>query len=43
LRDGPIRQGEQVLIVDHLRGAQTLCDVCHPVFFDPDNTRAKGA
>ena len=41
LRDGPNRYGEHVILVDHLRDLQTLCEVCHPVFFDPDNTRAK--
>ncbi|MCF2871919.1 sarcosine oxidase subunit alpha family protein [Octadecabacter sp. G9-8] len=41
LRDGANRHGETVMMVDHLRGVKTLCEVCHPVFFDPDNTRAK--
>ena len=43
LRDGANRQGETVRMVDHLRGIETVCEVCHPVFFDPDNTRAKEA
>jgi sarcosine oxidase subunit alpha len=41
LRDGPNRHGETVMVIDHVRDQQTLCEVCHPVFLDPDNTRAK--
>jgi sarcosine oxidase subunit alpha len=41
LCNGPDRLGERIMLVDHLRDIQTLCEVCHPVFFDPDNTRAK--
>ncbi len=42
LRHGPDRMGNQVMLVDHLRGVQTLCTVCAPVFFDPDGGRARG-
>ncbi|MEJ6639947.1 MAG: sarcosine oxidase subunit alpha family protein [Octadecabacter sp.] len=41
LLDGHNRHGETVQLVDHLRGVETVCEVCHPVFLDPDNTRAK--
>ncbi len=42
LRDGPMRHGDVVKMVDHLRGVETLCTVCDPVFFDPDGGRARG-
>jgi len=42
LKDGPNRYGEQIMIVDHLRDVQTLCEVCHPVFFDPEGGLARG-
>jgi len=42
VRHGPDRIGERVLMVDHLRKIRTLCEVCPPVFFDPDGGRARG-
>ncbi len=42
LKDGPNRMGEHVMLVDHVRDVRTLCEVCHPVFFDPDGGRARG-
>ncbi|HMO08623.1 MAG TPA: aminomethyltransferase family protein, partial [Paracoccaceae bacterium] len=42
LRNGRARQGERVRLVDHLRGIDAMCDVCHPVFFDPDGGRMRG-
>ena len=42
LRDGRARHGQSVRLVDHLRGADLLCEVTHPVFFDPDGGRARG-
>lgn len=42
LRDGPMRHGDAVKMVDHLRGIETICEVCDPVFFDPDGGRARG-
>ncbi|EAR50673.1 sarcosine oxidase, alpha subunit family protein [Oceanicola granulosus HTCC2516] len=42
LRDGRARHGETVKMVDHLRGLSVLCEVCDPVFFDPDGGRARG-
>ncbi len=42
LIDGPNRIGERIQLVDHMRDVQTLCEVCSPVFFDPDGGRARG-
>jgi sarcosine oxidase subunit alpha len=42
LKNGRARHGEQVNMVDHLRKVTTLCEVCDPVFFDPDGGRARG-
>ncbi len=42
LRNGRARHGEVIRMVDHLRGVETLCEVCDPVFFDPEGGRARG-
>ncbi|MEL6209814.1 MAG: aminomethyltransferase family protein, partial [Pseudomonadota bacterium] len=42
LRRGPERYGEKVKMVDHLRGVETVCEVCNPVFFDPEGGRVRG-
>ncbi|WP_435660386.1 sarcosine oxidase subunit alpha family protein [Leisingera caerulea] len=42
LKEGPDRIGETVRLVDHMRGADTLCEVVSPVFFDPEGGRARG-
>jgi sarcosine oxidase subunit alpha len=42
LKNGPERYGEVIRMVDHLRGVDTLAEVCHPVFFDPEGGRARG-
>jgi sarcosine oxidase subunit alpha len=42
LLNGRARIGETVRMVDHLRGAEALCEVCDPVFFDPEGGRARG-
>ena len=42
LRDGRARLGQSVRLVDHLRGTDLLCEVVHPVFFDPEGGRARG-
>jgi sarcosine oxidase subunit alpha len=42
LKDGRARHGEQVRAVDHLRGLETLCEVSHPVFLDPEGSRVRG-
>ena len=41
LRDGRARHGETIRLVDHLRGIETLCEVCDPVFFDKEGGRAR--
>ncbi|MFA7432672.1 MAG: sarcosine oxidase subunit alpha family protein [Gemmobacter sp.] len=42
LRNGRARTGEMVRMVDHLRGAEMLCEVCHPVFHDPEGGKMRG-
>ncbi|MEM9786866.1 MAG: aminomethyltransferase family protein, partial [Pseudomonadota bacterium] len=42
LKHGRARHGEVVRMVDHLRGVETLAEVCDPVFFDPEGGRARG-
>lgn len=41
LKAGRARHGQTVRMVDHLRGVETLCKVCHPVFFDPEGERSR--
>jgi len=42
LKNGPERHGETIRMVDHLRGIETFCEVCHPVFFDPEGGKVRG-
>ena len=42
LISGRARHGEVIRMVDHLRGVETLAEVCDPVFFDPTGGRARG-
>ncbi|MGV6811085.1 MAG: sarcosine oxidase subunit alpha family protein [Brevirhabdus sp.] len=42
LKNGRARKGEVVRMVDHLRNAETLCEVCDPVAFDPEGGRLRG-
>jgi sarcosine oxidase subunit alpha len=42
LTNGPERHGETVRVVDPLRGAETLVEVCSPVFIDPEGARLRG-
>ncbi len=42
LRGGRARLGEHVRASDHLRHVETLCEVCDPVFFDPEGERLHG-
>ena len=42
LRNGRARHGEEIKMVDHLRGVTTRCVVCDPVFFDPEGGRVRG-
>jgi sarcosine oxidase subunit alpha len=41
LRNGRARHGEQVRLVDHLRGIDTLCSVHDPVFHDPEGAKLR--
>ncbi|MEL7116810.1 MAG: glycine cleavage T C-terminal barrel domain-containing protein, partial [Pseudomonadota bacterium] len=42
LENGRARHGETVRMVDHLRDAEVLCEVCDPMFFDPEGGRMRG-
>jgi len=42
LTNGRNRHGEVIRLVDHLRGLDIECEVCHPVFLDPEGGRARG-
>ncbi len=42
LCDGRNRMGQTVKMVEHLSGVTTLCEVCNPVFFDPEGGRLRG-
>ena len=42
LRDGRARHGQELRLVDHLRGIDTIVRVVDPVFFDKEGTRARG-
>ena len=42
LRDGRARHGQELRLVDHLRGIDTMVRVVDPVFFDKEGTRARG-
>ncbi|MBE1282609.1 MAG: sarcosine oxidase subunit alpha family protein [Rhodobacteraceae bacterium] len=42
LKNGPERMGEQIRLVDHLRGIDAVCEVVDPVFFDVDGGRVRG-
>ncbi|MEM6941523.1 MAG: sarcosine oxidase subunit alpha family protein [Pseudomonadota bacterium] len=41
LKNGPARLGETVRVVDHMRGIDSLAEVCRPVFVDPNGGRAR--
>jgi sarcosine oxidase subunit alpha len=41
LKDGRARAGEKIRLVDHLRGLDVLCEVCHPVFHDPEGEKLR--
>jgi len=42
LARGRARHGEVIRLVDHLRGIETECVVCDPVFLDPEGGRLRG-
>ncbi|MDM7932101.1 sarcosine oxidase subunit alpha family protein [Tabrizicola sp.] len=41
LKDGRARVGERIRLVDHLRGLDVICEVCHPVFHDPEGEKLR--
>ncbi|MDP3263709.1 MAG: sarcosine oxidase subunit alpha family protein [Tabrizicola sp.] len=41
LKDGRARIGEKVRLVDHLRGLDVICEICHPVFHDPEGEKLR--
>lgn len=41
LKDGRARLGEKVRLVDHLRGLDVICEVCNPVFHDPEGEKLR--
>ena len=41
LKDGRARVGGKVRLVDHLRGMDVICEVCHPVFHDPEGEKLR--
>ncbi len=41
LKDGRARIGEKIRLVDHLRGLDVICEVCNPVFHDPDGEKLR--
>ena len=42
LRDGRARHGDRVILRDWMRDVETTCEVCPPVFLDPDGGRMRG-
>ena len=42
VRGGAARKGDRLRMVDAVRGIETVVEVCHPVFLDPDGERARG-
>ncbi|MCF6445131.1 sarcosine oxidase subunit alpha family protein [Nereida sp. MMG025] len=42
VQNGRARHGERVKMVDHLRKAEVICEICDPVFFDPEGGRLRG-
>ncbi len=41
LKDGRSRHGEKIRLVDHLRGLDVICEVCDPVFHDPEGDKLR--
>jgi len=42
LANGRARHGEQVRMVDHLRGLDAMVEITDPVMFDPEGGRLRG-
>jgi sarcosine oxidase subunit alpha len=41
LKNGRERHGEVLKLVDHLRNVTTQVEICHPVFLDPEGSKAR--
>ena len=41
LKDGRARHGQQIRLVDHMRKVDVLCEVCDPVFHDPEGGKLR--
>jgi len=41
LKNGRERHGEVLKLVDHLRHVTTRVEICHPVFLDPEGSKAR--
>ncbi len=41
LKDGRARHGQQIRLVDHMRKTDVLCEVCDPVFHDPEGGKLR--
>ncbi|WP_107495125.1 sarcosine oxidase subunit alpha family protein [Thalassobius sp. I31.1] len=42
LENGPAHYGKKIRFKDHLRGIDTMVEVCNPVFLDPEGGRSRG-
>lgn len=42
VKNGRARIGEKIRMVDHLRGVETLCEICSPVHLDPEGEKLRG-
>ncbi len=42
VKNGRARIGEKIRMVDHLREVETLCEICSPVFLDPEGEKLRG-
>ncbi len=42
LEDGRARHGQRIRMIDRLRDRDVACEVCNPVFFDPEGGRMRG-
>ncbi|MDG1083195.1 MAG: sarcosine oxidase subunit alpha family protein [Planktotalea sp.] len=42
LMNGRARHGETIKLIDHMRGIETLCEICDPVFHDPEGGKPRG-
>lgn len=40
--NGHARTGERIRMVDQLRNVKTLCEICPPVFLDPEGEKLRG-